>query len=83
MPPLITKPPLLLPSLLPPPHQDEDKNWRASINVKQILLGIQDLLTEPNNADPAQAPAYHLFQTDKAAYDKRIRAQAREMVPSD
>ncbi|PWN30408.1 ubiquitin-conjugating enzyme [Jaminaea rosea] len=62
---------------------DEDKNWRASINVKQILLGIQDLLTEPNNADPAQAPAYHLFQTDKAAYDKRIRQQAREMVPQD
>ncbi|CAO1616217.1 unnamed protein product [Sympodiomycopsis kandeliae] len=59
---------------------DEDKNWRASINVKQILLGIQDLLTEPNNSDPAQEPAYNLFRSDKAAYDRRIRQQAKEML---
>lgn len=60
--------------------QDEEKNWRASINVKQILLGIQGLLDEPNQADPAQAPAFHLFNNDRAGYDKRIKQQAREMA---
>lgn len=29
-----------------------------SISVKQILLGIQDLLTEPNPNSPAQTDAY-------------------------
>jgi len=29
--------------------------------VKQILVGIQDLLDTPNPADPAQTDGYHLF----------------------
>jgi len=29
--------------------------------VKQILVGIQDLLDQPNPADPAQTEGYHLF----------------------
>jgi len=41
---------------------DEEKDWRPSITIKQILLGIQELLNEPNPADPAQAEAYHIFQ---------------------
>ncbi|KEI38888.1 uncharacterized protein L969DRAFT_95055 [Mixia osmundae IAM 14324] len=56
----------------------EDKGWKPSITVKQILLGIQDLLDTPNPDDPAQADAYYLFKKDKAAYEKRIKQQARE-----
>ena len=37
---------------------DEDKDWRPAITIKQILLGVQDLLTTPNIRDPAQAEAY-------------------------
>ncbi|KAB2619419.1 SUMO-conjugating enzyme SCE1-like [Pyrus ussuriensis x Pyrus communis] len=33
---------------------NEDKGWRPAIIVKQILVGIQDLLGQPNPADPAQ-----------------------------
>jgi ubiquitin-conjugating enzyme E2 I len=40
---------------------DENKDWRPSITVKQLLLGIQDLLDAPNSDDPAQAEAYHIF----------------------
>ena len=29
--------------------------------MKQILIGIQDLLDQPNPADPAQTEGYHLF----------------------
>lgn len=40
---------------------DEDKDWRPAITIKQILLGIQDLLNEPNVKDPAQAEAYTIY----------------------
>lgn len=43
---------------------DEDKDWRPSITIKQILLGIQELLNEPNAKDPAQAEAYTCFWYD-------------------
>merc|ERR1712059_25770 len=33
---------------------DEEKDWRPAITVKQILLGIQDLLNDPNIKDPAK-----------------------------
>jgi ubiquitin-conjugating enzyme E2 I len=37
------------------------QGWRPAITVKQILVGIQDLLDQPNPADPAQTDGYHLF----------------------
>uniref|UniRef100_A0A1I8FT69 SUMO-conjugating enzyme UBC9 n=1 Tax=Macrostomum lignano TaxID=282301 RepID=A0A1I8FT69_9PLAT len=40
---------------------DEEKDWRASVTIKQILLGIQELLDAPNIRDPAQAEAYTCF----------------------
>lgn len=51
------------------------------IFIFQILLGIQDLLNDPNPNSPAQSEAYTLFKKDRAAYEKRIRQQAREMAP--
>ena len=33
---------------------DPEKGWRPSLTIKQLLLGIQTLLDDPNNADPAQ-----------------------------
>lgn len=40
---------------------DEEKDWRPAITIKQILLGIQDLLNDPNIKDPAQAEAYTIY----------------------
>ena len=56
---------------------DEEKDWRPAITIKQILLGIQDLLNDPNIKDPAQAEAYTCFCQNRADYEKRVRAQAR------
>merc|ERR1711942_502947 len=58
---------------------NEEKDWRPAITVKQILLGIQDLLNDPNIKDPAQAEAYTCFCQNRTDYEKRVRAQARAM----
>lgn len=60
---------------------DEEKSWKPAITIKQILLGIQDLLDDPNVNDPAQSDAYAMFKNDKVAYERRIRQQARENIP--
>jgi len=60
---------------------DEEKGWKPAITFKQILLGIQDLLNDPNVNDPAQSDAYTMFKNDKGAYERRIKQQARENFP--
>ena len=34
---------------------DADKAWKPSLTIKHLLIGIQTLLDDPNNSDPAQA----------------------------
>ncbi|KAJ1929789.1 SUMO conjugating enzyme Hus5 [Tieghemiomyces parasiticus] len=58
-----------------------DEDWKPGITVKQILLGIQDLLDNPNPESPAQAEAYSLFKKNRELYNKRVRQQARENIP--
>lgn len=45
-----------------------------------VLLGIQDLLTEPNINDPAQADAYTAYTTNKTEYERRVKQQARQFL---
>uniref|UniRef100_A0A1I7XFU0 JmjC domain-containing protein n=1 Tax=Heterorhabditis bacteriophora TaxID=37862 RepID=A0A1I7XFU0_HETBA len=52
------EPPLFHPNVYP---SDENKDWKPSISIKQLLIGIQDLLNNPNAEDPAQAEAYQIF----------------------
>jgi len=40
---------------------NEDDDWKPGITIKQILLGIQTLLDNPNPLSPAQQEAYTLF----------------------
>jgi len=60
---------------------NEDDDWKPSITVKQILLGIQDLLDNPNPNSPAQAEAYQLFVQNKGDYVKRVKHQASQYPP--
>ncbi|XP_052884859.1 SUMO-conjugating enzyme SCE1-like isoform X2 [Gossypium arboreum] len=39
----------------------ERRGWRPSITVTQILVGIQDLLDQPNASDYAQTEGYRLY----------------------
>ena len=60
---------------------NEDSGWRPAITVKQILVGIQDLLDTPNPADPAQTDGYHLFIQDAVEYKKRVKLQSKQYPP--
>ncbi|PXF48528.1 SUMO-conjugating enzyme ubc9 [Gracilariopsis chorda] len=60
---------------------DADKAWRPSITVKQILLGIQDLLDNPNTKDPANGEAYDLFMKSRVSYNNRVKQVAAENAP--
>ncbi|XP_955236.1 ubiquitin-conjugating enzyme (E2), putative [Theileria annulata] len=62
---------------------NEDEEWKPSITIKQILLGIQDLLDNPNPLSPAQADPYLLFLNNRNEYISRVRKQAAELRPLD
>jgi ubiquitin-conjugating enzyme E2 I len=57
---------------------NEEEGWKPAITIKEILLGIQELLNEPNIDSPAQAEAYQLFKKDKVAYEKKVKAVVKE-----
>jgi ubiquitin-conjugating enzyme E2 I len=80
------EPPLFHPNIFPSGTVclsilNEDKDWAPGITVKQVLVGIQDLLNEPNPDDPAQELPYRLFKSDRKAYTQRILQQAKENPP--
>eukprot|EP01098_Paradermamoeba_levis_P001545 TRINITY_DN1181_c0_g1_i5.p1 TRINITY_DN1181_c0_g1~~TRINITY_DN1181_c0_g1_i5.p1 ORF type:complete len:158 (-),score=19.50 TRINITY_DN1181_c0_g1_i5:164-637(-) len=54
---------------------NEDEDWKPSITIKQILLGIQELLDTPNANSPAQAEAYSLYIGNKTEYFKKVKQQ--------
>eukprot|EP00013_Stygamoeba_regulata_P026122 CAMPEP_0177655642 /NCGR_PEP_ID=MMETSP0447-20121125/15093_1 /TAXON_ID=0 /ORGANISM="Stygamoeba regulata, Strain BSH-02190019" /LENGTH=158 /DNA_ID=CAMNT_0019159609 /DNA_START=26 /DNA_END=502 /DNA_ORIENTATION=+ len=60
---------------------DEEQEWKPAITIKQILLGIQDLLDNPNEMSPAQHEAFQLFVRNKTEYAKEVRAQAQRYAP--
>ncbi|KAA8537780.1 hypothetical protein F0562_027640 [Nyssa sinensis] len=59
----------------------EDSGWRPAITMKQMLVGIQDLLDQPNPADPAQTDGYQLSMQEPAEYKRRVRQQAKQYPP--
>lgn len=59
----------------------EEKDWNSSISVKEILMGIQDLLDHPNEKDPAHQDAYLLFTQLRPQYERKIKQQALERRP--
>lgn len=80
------QPPLFHPNIYPSGTVclsilSEDKDWKASLTVKQILLGIQDLLDDPNILDPAQEEPFKLFRSNPEEYRKRVRAQVAQYPP--
>eukprot|EP00277_Geminigera_cryophila_P012074 CAMPEP_0179455882 /NCGR_PEP_ID=MMETSP0799-20121207/39734_1 /TAXON_ID=46947 /ORGANISM="Geminigera cryophila, Strain CCMP2564" /LENGTH=184 /DNA_ID=CAMNT_0021255181 /DNA_START=819 /DNA_END=1374 /DNA_ORIENTATION=+ len=48
---------------------NEEEAWKPGITIKQILLGVQDLLDSPNPLSPAQEDAYRIFTQNKQEYD--------------
>jgi ubiquitin-conjugating enzyme E2 I len=58
-----------------------DKDWKPSITIKEVLLGVQDLLDNPNVDDPAQQEPYTMYVKNKSAYDAKILEQAKAHTP--
>ncbi|GBG28406.1 Ubiquitin-conjugating enzyme E2 E2 [Hondaea fermentalgiana] len=58
-----------------------DEDWNPSLTVRHLLLGIQDLLDNPNPDSPAQAEPYKLFTTDLEAYRARVKIEVRNNPP--
>lgn len=79
------RPPLFHPNVYPSGTiclsiLNEEEAWRPAITIKQMLLGIQDLLDTPNPNSPAQTEAYQLFVSNRDEYDRRVRAEAAKNV---
>jgi ubiquitin-conjugating enzyme E2 I len=57
---------------------NEEEGWKPAITIREILLGIQSLLDEPNPESPAQADAFNLFKKDRQAYEKKVRSVVKD-----
>tara|TARA_R110002003_G_scaffold52_17_gene4467 strand:- start:5622 stop:5945 length:324 start_codon:yes stop_codon:yes gene_type:complete len=57
---------------------NEEEGWKPAITIREILIGIQSLLDEPNPESPAQADAFNMFKKDRQAYEKKIRNIVKE-----
>ncbi|EAL89156.1 Ubiquitin-conjugating enzyme E2 11 [Aspergillus fumigatus] len=53
--------------------------WSAVYNVQSVLLSLQSLLGEPNNASPLNAQAAELWDTDKEEYKRHVLARHRDI----
>lgn len=62
---------------------NEDKDWKPSIAIKQILIGIQDLLIHPNPSDPAQREPIMVYKADIKEYERRVREEAKKHKPPE
>ncbi|KAF8057931.1 SCE1 [Scenedesmus sp. PABB004] len=50
---------------------NEDEGWKPSITVKNILMGVQELLDSPNPNSPAQSDAYVCFSSQLNEYRRK------------
>lgn len=53
------------------------EKWSAVYNVQTILLSLQSLLGEPNNASPLNAQAADLWTKDPTEYKRLLMLRYR------
>lgn len=46
--------------------------WTAAYNIQTVLLSLQSLLGEPNNASPLNGEAAELWDKDPAEFQKKV-----------
>jgi len=56
---------------------DADKGWKPALTIKQLLIGIQTLLDDPNPGDPAQDEPCQMFIKNRKLYEKYVREQSK------
>ncbi|KAI9682212.1 MAG: Ubiquitin-conjugating enzyme E2 C [Caeruleum heppii] len=53
--------------------------WSAVYNVQSVLLSLQSLLGEPNNASPLNGQAAELWDKDPVEYKRLVLARHRDI----
>ncbi|ETN42664.1 uncharacterized protein HMPREF1541_01821 [Cyphellophora europaea CBS 101466] len=53
--------------------------WSAVYNVQTVLLSLQSLLGEPNNASPLNNEAAQLHEKDSEEYQRKVLARHRDI----
>ncbi|KAH7027571.1 ubiquitin-conjugating enzyme/RWD-like protein [Microdochium trichocladiopsis] len=53
--------------------------WTAAYNIQTVLLSLQSLLGEPNNASPLNGEAAELWDKDPAEFKKKVLARHRDI----
>jgi ubiquitin-conjugating enzyme E2 I len=56
-------------------EEADGSGWKPSVTIKQMLVGVQELLGEPNNDDAAQRSAMTVLRQDKAEYERRVKLE--------
>ncbi|QUC15819.1 uncharacterized protein UV8b_00060 [Ustilaginoidea virens] len=51
------------------------ENWKPSTRIAAVLLALRDLLVEPQPDDPLEDAIAHEYKSDRAAWEKNVRAQ--------
>ncbi|KAF2093454.1 hypothetical protein NA57DRAFT_69191 [Rhizodiscina lignyota] len=55
------------------------EKWSAIYNVQSVLLSLQSLLGEPNNASPLNGQAAELWDKDPTEYKRLVLARHRDL----
>ncbi|KAL1956273.1 hypothetical protein VTO42DRAFT_7446 [Malbranchea cinnamomea] len=55
------------------------EKWSAVYNVQSVLLSLQSLLGEPNNASPLNGQAAELWDKDPEEFKRKVLARHRDV----
>ncbi|MCJ1372706.1 Ubiquitin-conjugating enzyme E2 11 [Loxospora ochrophaea] len=55
------------------------EKWSAVLNVQSVLLSLQSLLGEPNNASPLNGQAAELWDSDPEEFKRLVLARHRDL----
>ena len=59
-------------------------NWSSSIKIKDLLISLQTLLSEPNSLHSTDRPEIStLHRKNPLEYAKRVKEQTKKFIPKD
>ncbi|KKY24731.1 putative ubiquitin conjugating enzyme [Diplodia seriata] len=59
------------------------EKWSAIYNVQSVLLSLQSLLGEPNNASPLNGQAAELWDNDFEEFKRNVLARHRDLTEEE
>lgn len=59
------------------------EKWSAIYNVQSVLLSLQSLLGEPNNASPLNGQAAELWDKDAEEFKRNVIARHRDLTEEE